>query len=279
MIIKPSEIKPFTPQKLKTGLDFFDSALSGGFPLNTVMLLSGQKGSGKSTLASQIMSAFIGQDKKVLYLAGEEDPGAILARFNRVSSVVPNDSNLVFWQKDLLNGQADKFIPIDKVLIYCENTGIDLLVIDSKQKIGISGTKKQKLARNTEAIEYLYNYTQLKRNLTSLIVSQSIKNGSAAGSNADDHEVDIVAKLVRFPDSETMRSFIVEKNRQGRESTGTKAVMTERGLTDFNSYDATSTSETIQTPVKNRFKLSLWFIIVLSALALRIIFLVIQRIV
>ena len=57
-----------------TGLSELDRVLGGGLVTGSVVLLSGEPGIGKSTLLMQISDA-LGQNRKVLYVSGEESGG------------------------------------------------------------------------------------------------------------------------------------------------------------------------------------------------------------
>ena len=66
-----------------TGLCELDRVLGGGLVHGSVVLISGEPGIGKSTLLMQICEC-LGQNKKVLYISGEESGGQIKLRAKRL---------------------------------------------------------------------------------------------------------------------------------------------------------------------------------------------------
>ena len=66
-----------------TGLHELDRVLGGGLVTGSVVLLSGEPGIGKSTLLMQISDA-LGQNRKVLYVSGEESGGQLSLRAKRL---------------------------------------------------------------------------------------------------------------------------------------------------------------------------------------------------
>ena len=66
-----------------TGLSELDRVLGGGLVTGSVVLLSGEPGIGKSTLLMQISDA-LGQNRKVLYVSGEESGGQLKLRAKRL---------------------------------------------------------------------------------------------------------------------------------------------------------------------------------------------------
>ena len=66
-----------------TGLSELDRVLGGGLVAGSVVLLSGEPGIGKSTLLMQI-SDVLGQNRKVLYVSGEESGGQLKLRAKRL---------------------------------------------------------------------------------------------------------------------------------------------------------------------------------------------------
>jgi DNA repair protein RadA/Sms len=66
-----------------TQLAEFDRVLGGGLIPGSVILVGGEPGIGKSTLALQL-AARLAQDAPVLYISGEESPGQIKLRAQRL---------------------------------------------------------------------------------------------------------------------------------------------------------------------------------------------------
>jgi len=72
-----------------TRLNELDRVLGGGLVHGSVVLLSGEPGIGKSTLLMQISDA-LGEQKKVLYISGEESAGQLKLRAKRLGIVGKN---------------------------------------------------------------------------------------------------------------------------------------------------------------------------------------------
>src|SRR6056297_3474965 len=79
------EIKS-TP-RLQTGIAEFDTILGGGIVPGMAVLIGGEPGIGKSTLVMQIANNIALQNKKVLYISGEESKEQILLRCKRIGNV------------------------------------------------------------------------------------------------------------------------------------------------------------------------------------------------
>lgn len=70
-------INPADIERIPTGVRSVDAILHGGIPRGQLSLVVGQTHTGKSTVAIQIMAKAILQDKPVLYLGYEAQPGEI----------------------------------------------------------------------------------------------------------------------------------------------------------------------------------------------------------
>ena len=76
-----------------SGIGELDRVLGGGVVAGAVILIGGDPGIGKSTLLLQAL-AQMGQDRKVLYVSGEESPQQIALRGSRLA-IDPNGVNLL----------------------------------------------------------------------------------------------------------------------------------------------------------------------------------------
>ncbi|MDX2085371.1 MAG: DNA repair protein RadA [Candidatus Melainabacteria bacterium] len=70
--------------RYSTGLSELDRVLGGGILPGAYILIGGDPGIGKSTLMLQMVSRLAQQGKRVLYVAGEESPGQIRMRAERL---------------------------------------------------------------------------------------------------------------------------------------------------------------------------------------------------
>lgn len=214
-----TSVRPIITKPIKTGFDFLDVPLDGGLPTGGAFFLAGPPGSGKSTIATQIIGEATTQGKKVLYIAGEEHPGRQLDRFKRLG-VNPGDL-LQFYT-------ADKYY-IEDILAYLKNNPIDLLIIDSIQKIQTKESTGVKITV-TKSIIKLYNYVQnVNQNIAVLAIIQCTKDGKPEGINSNIHEFDGLIQIENYPGKQ-LRSFYYVKNRFGLAGQRFDAYMTEGGF-------------------------------------------------
>ena len=82
-VIKLSESKAVKEPRIETHISEFDRLLGGGLVKGQLTLLAGAPGIGKSTLMLQV-AAQLAQDKKVLYISGEESVNQIAGRAERL---------------------------------------------------------------------------------------------------------------------------------------------------------------------------------------------------
>ncbi len=206
MLTKYNNVQAITAQRLKTGLEFFDTVINGGIPLNFSLVFSGQPGCGKSTLLSQIVKTFSDTNKRVLYVAGEEGADIIKSRMQRIGQL--NTENILFYEADIVYSD-------DLIRIMAEHK-IDLLAVDSIQFIRHRAVKAENRSMLQASID-LCNEQRKNRSFTFVSVCQSNKNGKPKGDNRIIHQFDIVALMQRHPDSTSLRQFSIEKSRFGDE--------------------------------------------------------------
>jgi DNA repair protein RadA/Sms len=107
--------------RLSTGIAELDRTLGGGLVPGSFILVGGDPGIGKSTLMLQA-AGLIARKGPVLYVSGEESPGQIAMRGQRLGLASPNLLILPETQVELIEPHIDKIQPI-------------LVVIDSIQTI------------------------------------------------------------------------------------------------------------------------------------------------
>ena len=93
-----------------TGLSELDRVLGGGLVCGSVVLLSGEPGIGKSTLLLQICDT-LGEDKRVLYVSGEESSGQLKLRAKRLNTKGKNLYILTETNIENILAKADKIKP------------------------------------------------------------------------------------------------------------------------------------------------------------------------
>ncbi len=161
-----------------TGMEELDRVLGGGLAPGMVVLLGGDPGIGKSTLLMQAAD-HIARKKRVLYVSGEESPGQIKLRADRLG--IQNDMQLLA-ETDLaaIEGEARRLksqcIIIDSIQTIC-----------SADLPGAAGSVSQV----REATGQLTRYAK-QSGAAMLIVGHVTKDGAIAGPRILEHMVDTV---------------------------------------------------------------------------------------
>lgn len=166
-------------ERISSGIKELDRVLGGGIVKGSLILLSGDPGIGKSTLLLQICR-FIDDDKKILYITGEESVRQIKLRAERLDVSNPN----LF-----LLAETD----IDTVIGTIINQSPDIAIIDSIQTMS-----KEAMASSPGSVSQVRECTQelmtvAKAGNTALfIVGHVNKEGAVAGPKVLEHIVDTV---------------------------------------------------------------------------------------
>ena len=232
-LIKYSESKEFYPSLFETGLDYFDSMLGGGIPLNTGLVLAGQPGAGKSTLANQLASKMSDKGKKVLYVCGEEGADIIKGKFKRWNL---SAENVYFLNKNAtVDPRPDKYklisnITVANILDAVKEIKADIVIVDSLQKLTVKGGDSA--SENLEAIKLIYNHIQKTRSFTLLAIGQATKAGVMAGSNKIGHELDGIMLLNKGIENHNNRVLALQKYRFGSIDTVKQLVMNSNGISE-----------------------------------------------
>ena len=111
--------------RLDTGFSELDIVLGGGILSGSVSLLAGQPGIGKSTILMQICSNIANQNKKVLYVSGEESASQVKMRAVRLGA----KSNTLSFASSTSGNDIAKTI---------EQNDFDLVIIDSIQTLSLA---------------------------------------------------------------------------------------------------------------------------------------------
>jgi len=110
-------------RRVTSGLAELDRVLGGGFVPGAAVLVGGDPGIGKSTLLLQAAHAVAAGGKTVLYVTGEESPGQVRLRAERLGALAPG----------LLLLAATE---LDDVLAALDQAAPALLILDSVQTMG-----------------------------------------------------------------------------------------------------------------------------------------------
>ena len=203
-------------QRYHTGLSEFDRVLGGGIVLGSVVLISGDPGIGKSTLLMQV-SGVLGQNKKVLYVSGEESARQIKLRANRLG--VEGEGLFVSTATD-----------IEHIIELANRMEPDVLVVDSIQTVTHSAVSSSagSITQVRECTQLLISYAK-NSGKPVFIVGHVNKDGAIAGPKVLEHMVDAV---LYFEGDKQLSYRILRavKNRFGSTNEIGVFSMDERGL-------------------------------------------------
>ena len=211
-----TDIKKDEFSRFSTNDEEFNLVLGGGIVKGSLILIGGSPGIGKSTLLLKTASNLAKQNKKILYVSGEESAGQIKLRAEKIKA---NEKNLYLLAETNLEnilGEIDK--------------SYEVIIIDSIQTI-YSQELNSAAGSVSQVREITFKLMQLAKSnqIAIFIVGHITKEGSIAGPRVLEHMVDTVlyfegesSKDIRF-----LRSF---KNRFGSTSEIGIFEMTNEGL-------------------------------------------------
>ncbi|MBQ7740737.1 MAG: DNA repair protein RadA [Eubacterium sp.] len=178
-VMKLSDINSDIEKRLATGISEFDRVLGGGIVEGSLILISGDPGIGKSTILLQICQ-FLGQNKKVLYVSGEESERQIKLRANRLG--VTTDNLYVLAQTDV--AIIVETIKVEKP---------DIVIIDSIQTMLLDDVASS-AGSVTQVRESTNIFMHLAKSLAIpiFVVGHVTKEGAIAGPKVLEHIVDTV---------------------------------------------------------------------------------------
>ena len=199
-----------------TGLGELDRVLGGGLVNGSVVLLAGEPGIGKSTLLMQI-SDILGQNRKVLYISGEESYGQLKLRAERLG--VKGNDLFILAETNVSSilAQADKVKP-------------DILIVDSIQTV-FNDKIASAPGSITQVKECTLSFIEKAKGegLSVILVGHVNKEGSIAGPKVLEHMVDAVLYF-EGEKQQTYRIIRAIKNRYGPTNEIGVFEMTDKGL-------------------------------------------------
>lgn len=215
--------------RMKTGLSDLDTVLGGGVLSGSIVLLAGQPGIGKSTMLMQIASA-IAENKKVLYVSGEESASQVKLRVMRLGVAFENLEFVASTSAEnisatILSGQYD------------------LVIIDSIQTLSL-----ENISSSPGTVSQITNSSNLimrsakKSNTAVIIVGHVTKEGSIAGPKVLEHMVDVVLQFEgdRYGGYKVLRAV---KNRYGGTNEVAIFEMEQKGLIPVENISAALLAE------------------------------------
>ncbi|WP_172197921.1 DNA repair protein RadA [Campylobacter sp. RM16188] len=198
-----------------------DLVLGGGVVEGSLVLIGGSPGIGKSTLLLKIASNLASQNKKTLYVSGEESASQIKIRADRLNAVKDG----LFLLTEIL---------LENIMAEIRKNDYKVLVIDSIQTL-----YSEKIASAPGSVSQVREITfELMRlakneNICVFIIGHITKDGSIAGPRILEHMVDVVLYFEGDASRELriLRGF---KNRFGSTSEVGIFEMSPQGLISAN---------------------------------------------
>jgi DNA repair protein RadA/Sms len=167
-------------EKYFTHMEEFDRVLGGGVMPGGLVLVGGDPGIGKSTLLLQMCKLLSDEDKRVLYISGEESPKQIKMRAVRIGE---------FTDKVRLLCETD----LDRIAYVIEKEKPQIAVIDSIQTMYCERVSAAP-GSVSQVREATGVFLRLAKTLgvSVFIVGHVTKEGTVAGPRVLEHMVDTV---------------------------------------------------------------------------------------
>lgn len=179
-VVTLSSVSTEQEDRLKTKIEELDRVLGGGIVFGSLVLVGGDPGIGKSTLLLQVCRQLAEDQKKVLYISGEESVKQIKLRADRMGEF--NDNLLLLCETNL-----------EVVRQVLERERPVAAVVDSIQTMYSEDVSSApgSVSQVREATNTLMQIAK-GLNITIFIVGHVTKEGTVAGPRVLEHMVDTV---------------------------------------------------------------------------------------
>lgn len=188
-ILEPTKSQPVTLDDIHGGEEprfnmhdeELNRVLGGGLVPGSLVLLGGEPGIGKSTLILQTVLKL--NDKKVLYVSGEESARQLKLRAERITK--ETSECLIVCETSL-----------EQIYVHIKNTHPDLVVIDSIQTIFTESIDSSpgSLVQVRECSASILKFAK-ESNTPVILIGHINKEGSIAGPKVLEHIVDTVLQF------------------------------------------------------------------------------------
>ncbi len=209
------EIEARGEYRISTGNKELDRVLGGGMVPGSVVLIGGEPGIGKSTL---VLQTALDMPFHTLYVAGEESPGQIKLRAERLKG----------------EGKNLKLLPetnVQKILAVAKEQNPEIIIVDSIQTLhsDLIESSPGSVSQIRETASDLIRYAK-ETGTVVFIIGHITKEGMIAGPKVLEHMVDTVLHFEgdRYHQYRLLRSL---KNRFGSTHELGIFEMTDHGLT------------------------------------------------
>ena len=176
-----AEISSVKEARINHGYEELNRVLGGGLVPGSLILLGGEPGIGKSTLLLQV--ALNIQDKKVLYVSGEESAQQIKMRAERIG--IRNENCFILTETNTSD-----------IIKHFESTKPDIVIIDSIQTLespAIEATAGSISQIRETAAEM--NKIAKAHHVPTFLIGHITKDGTIAGPKILEHIVDTVIQF------------------------------------------------------------------------------------
>lgn len=215
--------------RVKSGIEEFDTVLGGGIVRGSLVLLGGDPGIGKSTLLTQVAAHLAQtQSSPTLYVSAEESCSQVKMRCERLGL---NSDNLLLLNETCLEdieaslGES-KFVVIDSVqAIYTETMSS---AAGSVGQVRECAAKLMRIAKS--------------QNITFFIIGHVTKEGALAGPKVLEHIMDTVLYF-EGQQEDNYKLLRAVKNRFGSAQEVGVFEMTDTGIQSVRDYSALFLSE------------------------------------
>ena len=214
--------------RVKSGIQEFDTVLGGGIVRGSLVLLGGDPGIGKSTLLTQV-SSHLAKSEKVLYVSAEESCSQVKLRCERLGL---SSGNLYLLNETCLEDietelDGYKFVVIDSIqAVYTETLS------SSAGSVGQVRECASKLIRIAKS-----------NSITFFIIGHVTKEGSLAGPKVLEHIMDTVLYF-EGQQEDNFRLLRAVKNRFGPAQEIGVFEMTDCGIQSVSDYSKLFLSDT-----------------------------------
>ncbi|MBO4400927.1 MAG: DNA repair protein RadA [Selenomonadaceae bacterium] len=205
--------------RFSTGSGELDRVLGGGLIPGSIILIAGDPGVGKSSLTLAVCAHVANNDRKVLYVTGEESARQIRMRAERLNALA--DELYICAENNL-----------ERLVQHVEKIEPDLLVVDSIQTIYKTEIESApgSISQVRECSASLMRLSK-SQGVTTFVIGHVTKDGNLAGPRVLEHIVDTVLFFEgeRNADFRVLRAI---KNRFGATSEIGLFEMRDTGLAD-----------------------------------------------